>query len=220
MPTADRTHFVPRALECFHSQDYENRELVVIDDGVSAVQALLTGDSRICYIQIPGKAALGAKRNRACQEARGEIIVHWDDDDWMASWRLSYQVDALLAGRADVCGLRQLLFCDPANQKAWRYTYPAASRFWVAGGTLCYRKSFWRQNPFPPINVGEDARFVWSSRSKRMIALDDEKFYVAMIHSRNTSPKRVRDPRYQPCSMSHIEECTGGAWRKYGEAAP
>ena len=27
--------------------------------------------------------------------ARGQIIAHWDDDDWSAPWRLGYQVAAL-----------------------------------------------------------------------------------------------------------------------------
>ena len=27
--------------------------------------------------------SLGEKRNLACQEAQGSIIIHWDDDDWM-----------------------------------------------------------------------------------------------------------------------------------------
>jgi hypothetical protein len=39
----------------------------------------------------------GEKRNRAAAEARGEIIVHWDDDDWSARWRLRYQVEELVA---------------------------------------------------------------------------------------------------------------------------
>ncbi|MBS1586159.1 MAG: glycosyltransferase family 2 protein [Bacteroidetes bacterium] len=27
---------------------------------------------------------VGRKRNIACEESRGDIIVHWDDDDWYA----------------------------------------------------------------------------------------------------------------------------------------
>ena len=41
------------------------------------------------------KITLGAKLNLACDYARGEIIAHWDDDDWYAPRRLSTQVEAL-----------------------------------------------------------------------------------------------------------------------------
>jgi hypothetical protein len=97
---------------------------------------------------------------------------------------------------AVLCGLSKLLFYEPESDRAWEYIYPRGSRFWVAGNSLCYAKSFWRENPFPNINVGEDTRFVWGSRTRRMIALEDPRFFVAIIHDGNTSAKRTADPRY------------------------
>jgi Glycosyl transferase family 2 len=61
---------------------------------------------------------IGAKRNLACEEARGEIIAHWDDDDWHAPDRLRYQTQALLHRGADVCGLATLLFYDLSTGRA------------------------------------------------------------------------------------------------------
>ena len=105
MPTADRRTFVPQAIAYFLRQDYPNRELIVVDDGTDAVADLIPPDPRIRYIRLARKQTLGAKRNLACQEAWGETIVHWDDDDWMAPWRLSYQMVSLLKQQADICGL-------------------------------------------------------------------------------------------------------------------
>jgi hypothetical protein len=51
------------------------------------------------------KSLIGVKRNRLCELARGDVIVHWDDGDWMAPWRVRYQVECLSAAGADVCGL-------------------------------------------------------------------------------------------------------------------
>ena len=209
MPTSDRQRFVTRAISYFLAQDYANKELLILDDGEKPMPELGRIDERVRYLRLEQKTALGAKRNLACCEARGDIIAHWDDDDWTANWRLSYQVEALIVNNAAVCGLDKLYFYEPQRDQAWQYVYPDRARFWVAGGTLCYLKSFWRENPFPNINVGEDTRFVWSGDARKMIALQDASFYVAMIHPGNTSRKRTSDPRYRQVAPELIRDVMG-----------
>jgi glycosyltransferase involved in cell wall biosynthesis len=190
MPTFDRRPFVAGAIRHFLRQDYPSRELVILDDGTDPIADLVPADPRIRYLRLEGRRRLGAKRNLACEEARGDVIVHWDDDDWMASRRLTYQVGELLRRNADVCGLDRLFFLDPAAKRAWLYTYPGQSRSWVAGGTLCYTRAFWQRNPFPGIDIGEDNRFLSRAKPLRLAVLEDHRFYVATVHPRNTSPKR------------------------------
>jgi hypothetical protein len=189
MPTYNRRRFVPQAIKYFLRQDYDQKELIVVDDGTDPVNDLIPPDERIRYIRLDNKLTVGAKRNLACGEARGEIIVHWDDDDWMADWRLGYQVTKLLESKSDINGLSSLWFYDPISNETWQYIYSSMSRPWVAGGTLCYRRELWEKNPFPDIMVGEDARFVWSNCPKRISSLEDSTFYIAIIHPGNTSPK-------------------------------
>src|SRR5437879_5232834 len=96
MPTADRRRFVPQAIGCFQAQDYPSRELLILDDGKDSVADLVPTDSRIRYLRTNQKQALGAKRNECVKASHGDLIMHWDDDDWMADWRISYQVSKLL----------------------------------------------------------------------------------------------------------------------------
>src|SRR5215510_16345784 len=96
MPTHNRRPFVPKAIEYFLRQDYPQRELIILDDGTDPIVDLAPNDQRIRYFRQNQKRNIGAKRNLTCEEARGEIIIHWDDDDWMADWRISYQVTSLL----------------------------------------------------------------------------------------------------------------------------
>ncbi len=205
MPTRDRRSFVTRAVAQFLEQDYRHRELIVVDDGADSIADVLPADPRIRLIRSEGRLTIGAKRNIACEAARGEIILHWDDDDWMARWRVRYQVEELSRHAADVCGLSSLYFYDPAAARAWRYTYAERRRPWLAGGTLCYRASLWRGQRFAEVNEGEDTRFVWALRGARFLALPDPAFYVATVHPGNTSRKRTTDARYEPCPVETVE---------------
>ena len=219
MPTRDRRAFVPLAVECFLAQDYPERELVVLDDGREPVDDLLPNDSRIRYERLERQLVIGAKRNHACGLARGELVAHWDDDDWSAAGRISAQVASLERAGAAVTGLRALHFLDPVARRAWLYTYPArSSRPWVAGGSLCYRRMFWKAHPFQEVAVGEDTRFVWA-RGARVLALERRDLYVAMMHRGNTSPKRPRAPRWTPSPAGDVEKLLGGQAAGYRDAA-
>jgi glycosyltransferase involved in cell wall biosynthesis len=206
MPTRDRRPFVGRAVAQFMAQDYPDRELVVIDDGVDRIADLLPDDPRIRLLRSEQRLAVGAKRNLACEAARGDVLMHWDDDDWMAPWRVRYQMSELEARGAQVCGLARLYFYDAGARRAWEYVYPDGVRGWVAGGTLCYRRDVWRNHRFPDINEGEDTRFVWNLRGIALLPLEDSTFYVATIHPGNTSRKRTQERRYRPCAPEVVEE--------------
>jgi len=211
MPTRDRRKFVPQAVAHFLAQDYPHRELIVVDDSDEAVSDLLPLDPRIRYHRLDTRSALGAKRNLACQLATGPLIAHWDDDDWMADWRLSYQIGELRRAAADVCGLDTLYFFDPSARRAWQYVYGRRAPRWLAGGTLCYTKAYWSAHPFPEVSVGEDAHFIWSSRGERIIGLSDSNFYAALVHPHNTSRKQTDDPMYRVVPFDTIVRLLGDA---------
>jgi len=202
MPTADRHKFVPHALRYFLRQDYPNKELLIIDDGVKDIAELIPKDPRIRYLRLSEKEAIGTKRNLACEAARGELIAHWDDDDWMSPRRLSYQVGALVRGKGEVCGLRRMLFYQIATGNTWLYTLPSHLWKWLVGGSLVYTRDFWRRGPFPPLSVGEDTQFISDHSSKDAledaIYLSDFSIYVAMVHSDNTSSQDFRGSSWVP----------------------
>lgn len=220
MPTADRRRFVPLAVRAFLRQDYPRRELIVMDDGADAIGDLLPDDDRIRYLRVPSGCSLGAKRNACCREARGELIAHWDDDDWIAPDRLSRQVQAMDDSGVEACGLDRLYFCNPEAGTAWIYRYPAAQRPWVAGGTLMYRRSVWAEQPFPDITTGEDTRFVWNLAPNAVHALDALDMYVARVHSKNTSPKKTRSARWHPVDLQSVRRAVGTDWPLFARQRP
>lgn len=218
MPTGNRREFVPLAIRYFLRQDYEPKELVVVDDGEQPVDDLLPRDERISYHRLPRRLTVGAKRNFACERARGTIIAHWDDDDWYAPHRLGRQVEALARGGADVCGTNDLLFYDVVRADAWRYVYPPESKTWVSGSTLCYTREFWERYPFDNIDVGEDACFVWSAAPERVRVMADKSLHVGIIHGKNVSPKETWGSCWRPFQTDGIRRLLGEDWTFYGPA--
>ena len=214
-PTANRRSFIPKAIEYFLRQDYPNKELLILDDGGDPIGDLVPEKENIRYIHLDKKLTIGAKRNMACEMAKGEIIAHWDDDDWHAPHRLSYQVRALLQEGKNVCGINNLLFYAPKQNRAWRYVYPSVKRFWLSGSSLCYRHSFWEKHPFPNISIGEDARFIWSSSSENMMVLPNSDFHVGIVHANNVSPKRTSGSYWQEYYVEDICYLLGDDWSFY-----
>ena len=220
MPTADRRQFIPAAIQLFLAQEYADKELVIVDDGTDRVDDIIPRHSQIRYVSLQERLRLGPKRNLACEVARGDVIVHWDDDDWHASWRLRYQVEALENGNFDMCGVDRVLFVNAEANEAWEYVHPSSSVRWVCGATLCYRKSFWTNHRFPEINLGEDSRFVSSARSARIGVLAENRFFIGRIHRANSSPKRPRNARWQRRPITVVQSLVGSDWEEYfgGEA--
>lgn len=200
-------------------QDYPNLELLILDDGTDAVGDLVPDDERVRYIRLSDKLRIGAKRNLACEEARGELIVHWDDDDWYPPHRVSVQAQALVERNADVSGTSRILYYDALTDKAWEYRYTLGNAPWVGGNTLAYRKSFWERNKFPDIQIGEDSRFLWSPAEKTICDLADPTLCVASIHLGNTSRKATAGSQWHEQPSSLVHELLGDDRFFYREAA-
>ena len=216
MPTtARRRLFVPQAIRLFRRQDYANKELLIVDDGVESIEEIVPRDDpQVRYIRLESGRTLGMKRNFCVEAASGNLIMHWDDDDWVSSHRISYQVEALTRAGAEICGVRQMIFYELANARTWLYEYPLDQRPWLAGNSLLYTREFWQRSPFPDIQVASDTRFVWNQTMDRHVAVPDYSFYVAMIHPDNTSPKNYRGSYWSPWHGS-VEQIMGADYAFY-----
>jgi glycosyltransferase involved in cell wall biosynthesis len=166
-------------------------ELVVVSDHIPKESPVAGLNVRSIYAR---NENTGAKRNMACAHASGEIIVHMDDDDYYASDWVSLSVDRLLATGADIVGLASLYFLQEGGA-AFRYDYPAGVKPWVAGATMCYRRSVWEAGPFQPLLTGEDNAFCLEHPKIKPHAYLDR--FVATIHAGNTSPRKLDNERFK-----------------------
>jgi glycosyltransferase involved in cell wall biosynthesis len=183
MPTAGRRHLIPVALASFAAQDWPEKELIVVDDGEIPVSDLICDVADVYYVRLVGKQTIGAKRNTACEYARGEVIVHFDDDDWSAPGRIRDQVERLQQTEKALTGYNHLLFWDGA--RAYRYTNDDPT--YTTGTSMCYRKDLWKKHAFQNISRAEDNRF-WelAKNAGKSVAVDAKQLMVARIHDANT----------------------------------
>ena len=151
----------------------------MIDDGSCSVEALVKQFvSDAIYIYTARKQVIGTKRNLACEAASGEIICHFDDDDWSAAGRIRDQVTRLLQSDKQMTGYHSISYWN--GTKAYRYI--SAVQQYAVGTSMCYRKSFWDTHRFPPKAYAEDNALVYrATAEKQLVAVDADQLMVVMI---------------------------------------
>ncbi len=195
MPTFDRRPFIPASVACWLAQDYENRELIVLDDGKDKIKDRLPEDPRIWYYEISPRELTGRKLNHCCELARGEIICRFDDDDWSSNDRISDQVRRLQAGGAPVTGYSHMFFWNMIRGVASLYRPKRPD--WIAGTSFCFLKEFWQTHQFHEIHQGSDSKFIGSLMGSGLIdPSSDPCHMVARSHNMHPTWPRgiVGDP--------------------------
>jgi O-antigen biosynthesis protein len=191
MVTSGRLALALNAIRLFRAQSYPARQLVIVESGESSL-AYLSDSVGIRYDCVGGHETIGTLRNHACELARGEIIVQWDDDDWHGPHRLSRQVSAIRCGVADVTALRDVVMFDVTRWEFWRVTRSLHRRMWALdanGGTLAFRRCVWeRVGGYPSSSLAEDAQLLVRAVAvgSRLRLMDGEGAYLYVRHGRNT----------------------------------
>ena len=174
MPTHNRGLFVPQAVRCFLAQDYPNKELVVVDDGTERVEAVVPAGTAIRYVGVDRRLTLGEKRNLGIEMSGGDIIAHWDDDDWYAPGYLTRMVREVLQGGSDtLAGVSHylVLMLESGQLKVCRSAGPA-------GASFCFRRQLWAQHHYRSVNRAEDYFFLEDARPSVRCVADPELFAV------------------------------------------
>lgn len=180
-PTYNRRKYLPGLISCFLSQTYKNSELVIVDDGEEGASDLVPVNPRVRYIRLhSGRLPQGEKRNVCCELATGEIIIHFDDDDWSAPTRIEDQVRLLKASGKKLLSYYNILYYNEDTKKVYR-CWPTSIRG-PHGATFCYYKSFWEQNKFTD-DIGEDTRFGMAAmRAGQMLYENSHQQMVVRAH--------------------------------------
>lgn len=203
-PTKDRRHFIPHLLEVYRALDWpeDQRELIVLDDGRDPVRDLLQGEPGVTYERLDIRQPIGTKRNLLCEMAKGDVIVHIDDDDYHPPGRIQQAIDTLEDTGADVVGTSRLAFYD-VGTKAIHVTHPIGKKHAFAG-TMAYRRSYWQAHAFAPDPHKEERQFLQNFFAKlSQIQAEPWEVMLCISHGDNILPKNTAMPR-APVTLDQV----------------
>lgn len=194
-PTYNRSRFFPSLIQVYKAQTYpkDRMEWIVLDDGQEDLAPILEKHAKdipnLRYIRLPEKLNIGAKRNRLNQEARGEILVAMDDDDYYFPERVSSVVAAFkkqpkieLAGSSEI----YMYFTDIQTiYKLGPYNPNHATN-----GTMAWRSSYAKTHTYDEDVTHAEERSFLDDYKHPMIQLDPFKVMLVISHSQNTFDKK------------------------------
>lgn len=164
------------AVQCFLDQSYPEKELVVINDGRQSFLRRKDPSVREIRLRKSSTITLGDLRNVGLANARGELVIQWDDDDWHHPRRMEVQVASWEKGAAVLLG-EQIRYSFP-HRRAFVYR----RRSGIEGTILHERLAKLR---YPSVVRGEDTQFLAQFRSRRIVEYH-EPLYVRFFHRANT----------------------------------
>lgn len=189
------------AVRCFLEQTWpdQNRELLIVNDGSyrlcdGSEPTDSTGRPLVRELVLPhGGTTLGELRNIGIEQAWGDAIIQWDDDDWHGPQRIELQAAPLVENEKTVATFlrRQLRYSFPMN-RAKIHTWDRIH------GTIMHRKTAIR---YPSQRRAEDSvfldRHILAFGLRSLVTVDvpkDEcdRYYIRFHHSdeENTWPAR------------------------------
>lgn len=223
MLTRNRPQMARRAVECFRAQTYPAKTLLIVNSGLGPMipDGYAPDIMEPCLVGADAQT-VGELRNRGARIAvqhGAEILIHWDDDDWIHTNRIAEQVALLQSSGADCVGYREMLFWRQAEREAWLYSNPNPG--YALGTSLCYWRRTWERKPFPATSIGEDLQFIAGLKcagvSAAPIKTSGVEIVVALpamiasIHAGNSSGA------YDPRKMAAEAAKPDGMWRRVPE---
>jgi len=183
MPTtAARNAFRAASIRWFLTQDYPDRDLLIVSDG----QEIDVPDHPlIAHAHLDGTRSIGAKYNAALAMASGEYVALWEDDDWIGPSRLSVQMAAIEETGFRKCGTREMYFWDLPSRRMYVLRMDTPPNFCAHGSILAHR-SLWKEYRYPDQNAGNDSRWQQSSSLVPAAVIPSDRWYVAMRHGQNS----------------------------------
>jgi glycosyltransferase involved in cell wall biosynthesis len=187
--TENRPVFLNRAIACFCRQTYKNKQLVILYKENDLVTKNYIDNNifqnSIKTVKVPNDPInrLGAIRNISVQEADGEYICIWDDDDWYHMDRLSIQYYTLVNLKKQASVLSQYFIFDAVTSKVY---LSFKRNYWE--NSLLSEKSIFLSKKYPNISKGEDTFLVdYLFNADKLSIIDNKAYlYVYTYHGCNT----------------------------------
>jgi glycosyltransferase involved in cell wall biosynthesis len=196
-PTYNRRRFLPSLIECYKNQTYpkECMEWIILDDGEDCVKDIFDEASktipniRYIYKEPKPKMLIGQKRNILNKEAKGDIFVAMDDDDYYHPDRVKHVVQKFAQNpKIELAGSSEIYVYFTDNQSI--YQLGPYKQNHATNGTMAWRKSYAKTHSYDEtVTHAEETSFLENHKNP-MIQLDPFKVMLVISHSENTYDKK------------------------------
>lgn len=198
-PTYNRRTFIPTLIQCFLHQTYprDRMEWIIFDDGSDCVEDLfqdvMKQNPNIRYIRGTEKLNIGAKRNRLNREAKGDIIVAMDDDDYYPPVRVTHVVTMFKKfPKIELAGSSELYMYFTDDKTIYKFGPYNANH--ATNGTMAWRRSYALTHTYDETVTHAEEKSFLDKYIHPMIQLDAMKVMLVLSHAENTfNKKKLRD---------------------------
>jgi len=168
-------------------------EWIILDDGDDCVrdvfEKLAADIPNLRYIRKEGKQLIGAKRNILNTEARGDILVAMDDDDYYSPDRVSHVVTKFASNpKIELAGSSELYIYFTDIKTIYRLGPYGPNH--ATNGTMAWRRSYAMTHKYDETVTHAEERSFLDGYVNPMIQLDPFKVMLVMSHSQNTFDKK------------------------------
>lgn len=188
-PTFNRRRFIPQYLKYLRKQQYPyNRvEILIADDGEDPIEDLVGSIERVRYIRLTEKRPIGFKRNLLAAEAKGDVLVHFDDDDYYPPTRISHAVEKLAESPNPLAGSNRCYYYFTSTDRIM-LSLPAGRDVGIEG-TFAYWKEFADHHSFENAATKNEAKAFTNDFTVPLAKLDHWLTILAIEHTCNTVDK-------------------------------
>ena len=187
-PTYNRRLFIPQYLRYIRTQNYKGGvEVIIADDGEIPIGDLVEKDTIIRYIRLNERKPLGFKRNLVAAEARGDILINMDDDDYYPPTRIDHAVNALLASQKMIAGASQCFFYDTSIQQI-TVSGPFGPNH-ATCGSMAFFKEYTESHAFSDEALAQEEPLFTNNFTEPMVQLDPRLTMLVIQHQKNTWDK-------------------------------
>ena len=192
--TFNRPILLGESIKCFLDQDYDNKEMIILNDQEGVTLKLENCPENIIIINHPKRfGSLGEKRNYLKSLARGEYCCIWDDDDLSTPFRISESVYFMQQyPEYDIIKPKDgFVSLDDKDYKVGTNRFHAQA---------VVRKSYMDKTNYPLISIGEDNIFERTANMK-IIEMFPSFWAILRWHSKGSN-------------VYHVSQVTSGLEKK------
>lgn len=192
-PTFNRRPFIEMMFRCFRNQTYPKKQMewIIVDDGTDKIQDLVekSGIEQIKYINVQEKMVLGAKRNLMHKNAKGDILVYMDDDDYYPPERVEHAVETLLSNPQALCAGSSEIYIYFKHIHQMFQSGPFGPTHATAG-TFAFRKELLNYTQYDENAALAEERAFLKQYTIPFVQLNPMKTILVFSHHHNTFDKK------------------------------